>query len=298
MSSPIKLVELTKFYGPLRALDGVNLEMKRGEILGLLGPNGAGKTTLISILTTLETPTSGEAYVFGEAVDPSHRRVKASIGVVPQEVMSHGFFSVEEILKFHSGYYGIRENQKQIDFLLSRLGLDAHRKKRVRQLSGGMKRRFLIAKALVHSPKLLLLDEPTAGVDIELRNTLWEFVKELNQQGTSVLLTTHNLEEAQHLCQRVAIINHGKLLRLGDTYSLIRQLTMREVTIEITDPTIPVAHPTLVQREGSRVVFRLKSDFALGSLLRDLNLSSSQINDFKIEEGNLEDAFLHVIWEK
>jgi len=255
--------------------------MNEGEVFGLLGPNGAGKTTLISILTTLEEPTSGEALLFGYPVERHSRTTKTLLGVVPQEIVSHGFFSVEEVLHFHSGYYGIARNQKRIDYLLEKLGLGSHRQKRVRQLSGGMKRRLLIAKALVHSPRLLLLDEPTAGVDIELRASLWEFVAELNQAGTSILLTTHYLEEAEQLCDRVGIIHHGKILEVGETNELICKLTMREVTLSL--------------KNGESRIFRVSVATQLSTLLEENQIRLDEVADVKIREGRLEDAFVQML---
>ena len=213
--SPLKVVNLKKSYGSVHAVNGVSFELNEGEIFGLLGPNGAGKTSIISTIVTLEKPTSGTVEVFGRDVRKDPRFTSTQTGLVPQELINHGYFTLEEILHFHSGYYGIAKNQERIDYLLNKLSLYEHRNKRVRQLSGGMKRRLLIAKALVHSPKLLLLDEPTAGVDIELRETLWSFVRELQKEGMSILLTTHYLEEAEELCDRVAIIDRGEVKRVG-----------------------------------------------------------------------------------
>jgi len=294
MAAPLKLDGLHKKYGDVHAVKGVSLEMKEGEIFGLLGPNGAGKTSIISILTTLEQATSGHAEVFGYDVAESARRAKPLIGIVPQETISHGFFNVEEVLGFHSGYYGIRDNQEQIDFLLTRLGLTDHRKKSVRQLSGGMKRRLLIAKALVHKPKLLLLDEPTAGVDVELRTQLWDFVIELNKNGVSVLLTTHYLEEAERLCDRVAIIHQGKLLKIGPTAELVQHLTQRRVEIFVSQP-MNLQHPLLVSQDSQCLKFKLPYGHTLGQLLSEIQLPNESILDLKIKEGSLEEAFLSVL---
>jgi ABC-2 type transport system ATP-binding protein len=296
--SPLKLDGLTKDYDSLRAVNEVSLEMEPGEVFGLLGPNGAGKTSIISILTTLERPSAGRALIFGQDVSRGQRETKTLLGCVPQEIVSHGFFSVEEVLRFHSGYYGLSHNQEHINFLLDRLGLQAHRKKRVRQLSGGMKRRLLIAKALVHQPRLLLLDEPTAGVDIELRNSLWEFVRELNSRGVAVLLTTHYLEEAESLCRRVGIIHHGCLLRVGETKGLVRQLTTREITFCVGDGLPVIQHPRLVLQEPGRLVFRVPNETHLGDLAREISLPIEKIRDIRIREGKLEDAFLNLVEEK
>jgi ABC-2 type transport system ATP-binding protein len=297
VQAPLEIKQLVKHYGPVTAVDGVSLAVKPGEVFGLLGPNGAGKTSIISILTTLETATSGEAQIFGERVGPGNRRAKGLLGCVPQEIVSHGFFSVEEVMRFHSGYYGIADNHAHIDFLLRRLGLYEHRHKRVRQLSGGMKRRLLIAKALVHRPRLLLLDEPTAGVDVELRTSLWAFVRELNRDGVSVLLTTHYLEEAETLCHRVGILHHGRLRQVGETKALVKQLTAREITLELRGPERLVAHPRLVAKEGNLLRFQVPNDVTIGDLLVETRLPVEAVGDVHIREGNLEDAFRTLLGE-
>lgn len=291
--SPILVQNLEKKYGSAFALKGVSLQMNSGEVLGLLGPNGAGKTTLISILTTIETAMSGRFELFQKSsADLQYRNL---FGLVPQETVNHGFFTLDEVLAFTSGYHGLRQNKERCDFLLERLGLMDHRSKKVAQLSGGMKKRFAIAKALVHSPPLLLLDEPTAGVDIELRNSLWEFVVELNQQGTSVLLTTHYLEEAEKLCHRIAIIDHGSILQIGPTKELVDNLTERKVQISLTKDFGECNSPYLLERKDRNLVFRLPSTMTVGELLSALSLRSELITDIRIQEGRLEDAFLRVL---
>jgi ABC-2 type transport system ATP-binding protein len=295
METPLRLEALDKIYGEsVHAVKKVSFEMQNGEVFGLLGPNGAGKTSIISILTGLEKPTSGVARVFGTDVSSGDRFYKAKLGCVPQEIVSHGFFTVEEVLQIYSGYYGLRDNREQIEFLLSRLGLAEHRRKVVRQLSGGMKRRLLIAKALVHKPRLLLLDEPTAGVDVELRTSLWAFVRELNSQGVSILLTTHYLQEAEELCGRVAIIHKGELLKIGETRHLVRQLTSRDVEM-VFDRGYEFSSPYLVSREGNMARFRLPYDKNIGDLLGEIRVPLESIKDVKIREGSLEDAFLNVV---
>jgi ABC-2 type transport system ATP-binding protein len=265
----------------VEALKGVSFDVKPGEIFGLLGPNGAGKTSLISIITTLEKATSGDVAVFGESVSKNPLATKTKIGVVPQEVVSSGFFDLEELLKYHSGYYGIKENSAQIKKLLDRLRLTEHKHKMMRQLSGGMKRRMMIAKALVHQPKVLLLDEPTAGVDVELRNQLWTFVRELQKEGVSIVLTTHYLQEAEALCDRVGIINKGELKYVGETKSIIKQLTQRKVEISV--------------RDGSKMNLLLADNEDLGLALKAKNISIENIHDIKTSEGTLEEAFVKVL---
>lgn len=292
---PLKVENLTKNYGSLTAVDQVSFMVKPGEIYGLLGPNGAGKTSLISTIVTLEKPTDGRILVHGFDVVLNPRKAKRLIGLVPQELINHGYFNVEEILNFHSGYYGIRQNGERIKYLLQRLGLYEHRHKKVKQLSGGMKRRLLIAKALVHSPKLLLLDEPTAGVDIELRNSLWEFVKDLKKEGVAVVLTTHYLEEAEQLCERVAIIHKGRVQREGPTHQLVRDLTYRRVRVELKELVSSEQLPYLIRTQGNSLEFQVPASISSGEFLSQLNFDLKLIKDIQIREGNLEDAFRQVL---
>jgi ABC-2 type transport system ATP-binding protein len=294
---PLEISNLTKRYDQFVALDSVTFHMEPGEVFGLIGPNGAGKTSLIQILTTLNTPSSGTAKVFGIDVTSAGRQSKPLIGYVPQETVSHGFFNVEEVLQFHSGYYGISNNKKQIDFLLERLSLADHRTKRVRQLSGGMKRRLLIAKALVHKPRLLLLDEPTAGVDIELRTSLWAFVRELNKEGVAVLLTTHYLEEAESLCGRVGLIHKGKLIKIDKTQNLVQSLTSREIHLRVSGDLGSIQHPLLASRDGEDLIFRVPNQVVVGDLIREIKLAPERLLDVHVREGKLEDAFVHLLRE-
>lgn len=242
--SPLSLQHLHKSYGEVQAVRGVDLEMKTGEVLGLLGPNGAGKTSIISMITGLEKPTSGQVIVFGADVQKDPRRAKMLVGRVPQEIVGHGFFNVDEVLGFLAGYYGVTSPRDRIEYLIDRLALGPHRAKKVNQLSGGMKRRLMIAKALIHEPRLLLLDEPTAGVDVELRSSLWKFVRELQSAGISILLTTHYLEEAEKLCDRVAIIHLGLIRAMGPTQHVIREVTQR------TDSNLEDAYLKLTQEKA------------------------------------------------
>ena len=295
---PIQLENLVKDYGSLRAVNNVSFEMKPGEIFGLLGPNGAGKTSIISTLVTLEQPTSGTVKIFGLDVTKHPKETKLLTGFVPQELINHGYFDVEEILQFHSGYFGRRNNKERIDYLLHRLSLYDHRKKKVKQLSGGMKRRLLIAKALVHEPKLLLLDEPTAGVDIELRTSLWQFVSELKSQGMSILLTTHYIQEAEELCDRVGIIQKGEIKTIGKTRELVRELTKREIRLNFGGAVSTISHPNLLKTVGDDFVFQVPAQKSVGELLAELNLDLKAMKDISIREGSLEDALRRVLEEK
>ncbi|MGK0288912.1 MAG: ABC-2 type transport system ATP-binding protein [bacterium] len=299
---PLFVENLRKKFPELVALHKLSFELKAGEIFGLLGPNGAGKTTFISMLTGLLDPTSGIAQIFGYNVLENSLHARRLVGVVPQEIVSHGFFSINEVLNFHSGYYGLHKNQKRIDYLLDRLSLEPHRNKQVAQLSGGMKRRLLIAKALVHSPLLLLLDEPTAGVDVELRNTLWEFVKELNEGGTTILLTTHYLQEAEELCNRIGVLDHGKLIALDDTSNLISNLTYRKVKIILNDKCEVAKNNNQQFKEchnlevsENTLTFKIKSNETIGTLIKDLSIPLEAIQDIAITEGSLEDAFVSLL---
>jgi ABC-2 type transport system ATP-binding protein len=292
---PLKLEQLSKSYGTLQAVDNVSIEVQPKEIFGLLGPNGAGKTSLISVLVTLERPTSGKALVFGHNVVDKPRLAKREIGFVPQELINHGYFNVVEIMDFHAGFYGVHRPTERIRFLLDRLQLWEHRHKKVKQLSGGMRRRLAIAKALVHSPRLLLLDEPTAGVDIELREILWQLVRDLREQGLTILLTTHYLEEAERLCDRVAIIDNGRILKMGPTRELIRDLTFRTITIRLKNPLSEIRHAWLQQQTKDSLVFRVPSQRGFGDVMAELNLDVRLIQDVLIEEGSLEDAFRTIV---
>lgn len=294
---PLVVNKLVKTYGAQTAVKDVSFRVKPGEIYGLLGPNGAGKTSLISCVVTLQKPTSGDVQVYG--IDPHKNPIQAKkhIGFVPQEIINSGYFDVYEIMQFQSGYFGFRNNNERIDYLLNRLGLWQHRNKKVKALSGGMKRRLLIAKALVHSPKVLLLDEPTAGVDIELRIALWNFVGELKREGLSILLTTHYLEEAEQLCDRVGILREGALVQEGNTYELVRGLTKRKVTLKLKTEN-PIHHPEVIGGDGQGSwEFMVSSQKGVGELLNELALPASALVDVKIEEGDLEDVFRYVLGE-
>lgn len=266
---------------PVTALKGIDFEIEAGSIFGLLGPNGAGKTTLIASITTLEKPTSGEILVFGESVLTNPLVTKMNVGVVHQEVINTGFFDVSEILDFQSGYYGIRKNKERCDYLMHKLSLYDHRNKKLKQLSGGMKRRLMIAKALVHSPKLLLLDEPTAGVDVGLRETLWHFVHELKAEGMSILLTTHYLEEAEKMCDRVAIIHKGQLLFNGTPKKMIAEYSQKKLI--------------LIMKSGETKEYLESNQLSIAELLAKYEIDIAEIQDVKIEEGRLEDAFSKMV---
>ena len=221
MTAAVSIVDVVKTFGPLRALDGVSLEIQAGEFFGLLGPNGAGKTTLISSLAGLARPDSGAISVLGHDVIKDFRQARRLLGVVPQELVFDPFFNVRETLQIQSGYFGIRKNDDWIDEILHHLDLTSKANVNMRRLSGGMKRRVLVAQALVHKPPVIVLDEPTAGVDVELRQGLWQFVRRLNGEGHTIILTTHYLEEAEALCGRIALMKQGRVIALDTTSNLL-----------------------------------------------------------------------------
>ncbi len=304
MTSEIALQvdNLKKSYGNFMALKGVSFAVQTGEVFGLLGPNGAGKSTLIEIVTSLEQADSGQVKVFG--VDALSDRIAAKrlMGVVHQEVVQSGYFTTTEILEFQMGYYGQRVDSARIKEVLERLHLMDHRHKKVKALSGGMKRRLMIAKALLHKPKLLLLDEPTAGVDVELRKILWSLVRELREEGVSILLTTHYLEEAERLCDRVGVLHHGQVLWSGKTQDAVANFSRKTLDIRLHSRAVakmvdlgsqipPNSELRLKRLEAPVGEVVVPMSWSLGESLAQLQLSVSDIEDLHVKEGNLEDAF-------
>lgn len=303
----IKIKSLGVTYGSgknaTKAVEDFDLDIESGEIFGLLGPNGAGKSSIISTLTGLLELKQGEVEIFGHRA--GSLEAKSYVGVVPQELVHHGYFTVNEILNFFSGYYGIANNQKRIDYLLDRLALTDKKHKNVSQLSGGMKRRLLIAKALVHSPQLLLLDEPSAGVDVELRTLLWNFVEELNEQGATILLTTHYLEEAQRLCHRVAIMSHGKLLAVDGTGHMIQSLAQRLLKLTLCSSSrIETLQEgrikegvVLLKKSGANLELKVAGEVTIKEALDAISVPIEDVQDIQMEEGALEEAFLKIVQE-
>ena len=293
----LEVSNLVKDYGRVRAVDHVSLHVEKGEILGLLGPNGAGKTTLINTIMTLEKPLSGRIQICGLDLKEHPRICKSVTGFMPQEVINHGYFTLEEIMFYHAGYYGISRQKNRIELLLKKFSLWEHRQKRVIQLSGGMKRRLLLAKSLIHKPELILLDEPGAGVDVNLRYDIWQLVKDLRNEGKAILFTTHYIEEAERLCDRVAIINKGKLVRHNKTKNLIQECTSRKVLITLKKE-VKVSHPCLVKADGCELEFNIRSSAGVGRLFKELAVDWSDVLDVRIQEGTLEDVFKNVLDEK
>ncbi|MEM7442405.1 MAG: ABC transporter ATP-binding protein [Pseudomonadota bacterium] len=301
----VEVTGLVKTYKPSgkspekKALKGVDLAVKRGTIFGLLGPNGAGKSTLINILAGLVVKSAGEAKVWGHDIETAMRLSRSSIGVVPQELNMDPFFTPSELLDLQAGLYGVPKSERITDELLSAVGLTAQAKAYSRTLSGGMRRRLMVAKAMVHSPPVLVLDEPTAGVDVELRQSLWAHVRELNRAGTTILLTTHYLEEAEELCDEIAIINHGEVVACDTTENLVKQLDSKTLTVQLTEPieTIPAQlDGFLVELTNpSQIVVRYEpSQTRLGDVLNAMHEGGLKITDLSTEETDLEDIFLQI----
>jgi ABC-2 type transport system ATP-binding protein len=282
-----------------RALDGISLTVRRGELFGLLGPNGAGKSTLINIMGGLVNKTSGSVRIWDIELDRDPRGIRAAIGVVPQELNLDAFFTPRELLDVQAGLYGVPRAERRTDEILRAVGLADKADAYARTLSGGMRRRLLVAKALVHAPPVLVLDEPTAGVDVELRQHLWSYVRELNARGTTVLLTTHYLPEAEELCDRIAIINHGKLVALDTKQALLARLDSKtlHVTIDRDLEALPSALAVFSpQRDGPRrLTFRYEpSRTKVGGMLAALQNAGLGIVDVSTEESDLEDIFLEL----
>ncbi|MCU0925390.1 MAG: ABC transporter ATP-binding protein [Hydrogenophaga sp.] len=284
----------TTARGELQALKGVSFDVQPGEFFGLLGPNGAGKTTLISILAGLTHASSGRVLVHGHDVQTDYPAARRSLGVVPQELVFDPFFNVREALRFQSGYFGIRHNDAWIDELLAGLGLADKAGANMRQLSGGMKRRVLVAQALVHKPPVIVLDEPTAGVDVELRQTLWQFISQLNKQGSTVLLTTHYLEEAEALCGRIAMLNRGEVVALDRTSDLLKQAASNVLRFK-TDDVLPEALAAIARVTGRVVQLPANDALAVERILASARESGVRVEDVEMRKADLEDVFLEVI---
>jgi ABC-2 type transport system ATP-binding protein len=280
--------------GTLRALDAVHFDIQQGEFFGLLGPNGAGKTTLISILAGLTRASSGQVQVMGYDVVADYADARLALGIVPQELVFDPFFSVRETLRIQSGYFGLHHNDAWITELLDHLGLADKAGANMRQLSGGMKRRVLVAQALVHRPPVIVLDEPTAGVDVELRQTLWQFIARLNREGHTVLLTTHYLEEAEALCSRIAMLKQGRVVALDRTANLLagRASTMLRFK---TDQPLPVALAGQARVTGRIVQLKARDAAEVETLLAALRAAGVRIEDLEIGRADLEDVFLEIM---
>ncbi|MBN8532378.1 MAG: ABC transporter ATP-binding protein [Alphaproteobacteria bacterium] len=303
----VALNDLQKIYTSRKskerkeALKGVTFDIPRGAFFGLLGPNGAGKSTLINILAGTVNKSSGDAAICGYDITRETRRAKMSLGVVPQELIVDTFFTVREALDIHAGYYGVPKEKRRTNTIIEALGLTQQADMNSRRLSGGMRRRLLVAKALVHNPPVLILDEPTAGVDVELRRQLWDYVVELNKQGTTVLLTTHYLEEAQELCDTIGIINNGQVIALDRKDALMRRMDRKQLVITPTD-TLGALPPGLpgeitLTPEGQLVIAYAPSKLSVEEILSRVRESGVSIRDLATVEPKLEDVFRKMMKE-
>ena len=296
MSIAVTIQQVVKDFPGLRALDGVSLEIAEGEFFGLLGPNGAGKTTLISCLAGLVRPTSGRLSILGHDVLTDYREARRCLGVVPQELVFDPFFSVRETLRFQSGYYGIRHNDDWIDEILANLDLTAKAETNMRRLSGGMKRRVLVAQALVHRPPVIVLDEPTAGVDVELRQTLWQFIQRLNREGHTIILTTHYLEEAEALCGRIAMLKQGQVVALDTTQNLLARFSGHTLNLRLRPgavlPASLIARATAVNGGWS---VRIAGFEEIEPVLAGLREGGCALEDFQLAQTDLEDVFVRLM---
>ena len=303
----IEIINLTKTYAKSKkapaktALKGVDLTIPRGSIFGLLGPNGAGKSTMINILAGLVNKTSGTASICGYDIDSHTRQARASIGIVPQEIAMDVFFTPYQALELQAGYYGVPKAKRRSEEILEALGLADKRDAYVRQLSGGMKRRLLIAKALVHNPPVLILDEPTAGVDIELRRQLWTYVEELHRRGTTIILTTHYLEEAEALCDHIAIMHHGEIVANESKTNLMSRLDKRTLVITPVQPVkqLPAQLTGLEAslNENGQIAINYRSGTdSISAMLTQVKTAGISILDLRTEEPDLEDVFLSLTY--
>ena len=296
MTLAIEVLNVEKRYGALQALAGVSLAVAEGEFFGLLGPNGAGKTTLISIIAGLARASAGEVRVMGADVIADYRRARRMLGVVPQELVFDPFFTVRETLRIQSGYFGLRNNDAWIDEVIHHLDLGAKVDANMRTLSGGMKRRVLVAQALVHRPPVIVLDEPTAGVDVELRQGLWQFIRRLNRDGHTIVLTTHYLEEAEEMCDRIAMLKAGRIVALDSTRNLLETFSGLVLKLRLDRDTLPEAlGAEALADEDGRYTLRLRGHFELEAVLRRLREAGAAIRELELEPPDLEEVFLRVM---
>ncbi len=297
MKPAIQINGIHKSFGGLHALNGVDLTVEQGEFFALLGPNGAGKSTLINILAGLIKPSTGDISVMGFDVVQQYQQARKLLGVVPQELVFDPFFNVREMLRFQAGYFGCGpENDAWVDEILEGLGLSDKAHTNMRRLSGGMKRRALIAQALAHKPPVIVLDEPTAGVDVELRQMLWEFIKKLNRDGHTIILTTHYLEEAEALCSRVAMMKQGKIVALDSTANLLNKFAGKQLRLILGDVNLPASiQPLLRSQEKGAFTFALHDMVQIEFVLSALREANIKVIDMQLNEADLEDVFLSLV---
>jgi ABC-2 type transport system ATP-binding protein len=300
MNTPaLAITNLSKSYDDTRAVNDISFTIEPGEIFGLLGPNGAGKSTTINMIGGVTQVGNGRIEIFGHDNRKDYRTTRRMVGVMHQEIVIDNFFTIDQALRFHSGFYGVPDDAHWRKQLIDRLGLRPHLHKIMIKLSGGLKRRFMIAKALIHKPRLLILDEPTAGVDVELRLTLWDFVREINQHGTTILLTTHYLEEAEQMCDRIAIMNHGNLIALEATNTLLKELGTRSILVHLQNPINDIPKNLCCQSaelidDGSTLQLTLSANQQTGDLLKNLCDLGLPIADIDTQKAGLEEIFLQI----
>ena len=298
-SVAINVRQVSKKFGRIKAVESVDLQVKSGEFFGLLGPNGAGKTTLINIIAGLCLADGGRVEVMGHDVVKDYQSARRALGVVPQELVFDPFFTVRETLRFQSGYFGIKHNDDWIDEILDNLNLVDKADANMRSLSGGMKRRVLVAQALVHRPPVIILDEPTAGVDVDLRRGLWGFIQKLNNQGHTIVLTTHYLEEAESLCNRVAMLKAGEIVLIEDTTNLLRREKESLLRVRLKGEAPyefkPRGYARLVSVTDGEYLIKLSGPSEVENILRDLRESGFEIDKMEIEREDLEDVFLSIM---
>lgn len=302
MKKAIVFSKVKKNFGKLEALKGIDLTIEEGEFFALLGPNGAGKSTLINILAGLAKPSSGSIKVMGYDVIQDYQNARRSLGIVPQELVFDPFFNVREMLRFQAGYFGKgRENDDWIDEVIEGLDLQDKANTNMRMLSGGMKRRALIAQALVHKPPVIVLDEPTAGVDVELRKKLWQFIKKLNQKGHTIVLTTHYLEEAETLCSRVAMMDQGKIVALDKTKNLLKRFSAKNLNLrlDLKDKKIPASVQKLMKNfDHHSISFLIEEIAEVEFIISELKKSKIKILDMELTNSDLENVFLKLTGSK
>jgi ABC-2 type transport system ATP-binding protein len=298
----IYIEQVHKRFGSLNALNGINLTINQGEFFGLLGPNGAGKSTLINIMAGLLKPTQGKVSVMGHDVVSDYQAARMNLGVVPQELVFDPFFNVREMLRFQAGYFGRgKENDAWVDEVIESLGLTDKAHTNMRKLSGGMKRRALIAQALAHKPPVIVLDEPTAGVDVELRQVMWGFIKKLNAEGHTIILTTHYLEEAETLCQRVAMMKQGEIVALDTTANLLNKLAGKNLRLKLSQPNKSQAAlpatllPLLKSGENGVYILSLSELNQVEFVMSELRKTKLNIDDMQLFEADLEDVFMSLV---
>ena len=298
MTPAIQIQQVHKRFGAVQALGGIDLEVAPGEVFGLLGPNGAGKTTLINILAGLALADSGSVRVLGHDVVTEYRASRRALGVVPQELVFDPFFSVRETLRIQSGYFGLKHNDAWIDEVMHHLDLTSKAGANMRSLSGGMKRRVLVAQALVHKPPVIVLDEPTAGVDVELRQGLWEFVRGLNRDGHTIVLTTHYLEEAEALCGRIAMLKQGRIVALDTTSKLLNRRDSLYLRLRLAGAALPAALAGRVRDSRDALhTLRLRSYAEVEGVLAQVREAGAQIEEMELLQPDLEDVFVQIMKE-